>query len=71
MITETVTSDSLPEILADSEAVVAAIQSGKPLDPEIARRIHDRAERIREDVFQQHGLVDIGVPAIREFRDRR
>ena len=43
--------------------------AGKKLEPKIARRIHARAKRIRDEVFQKHGLLDIGVPAIREFRD--
>jgi hypothetical protein len=43
--------------------------TGKPLDPEIARRVHERARAIRDRVFRVHGLVDIAVPAIRELRD--
>jgi hypothetical protein len=26
-------------------------------------------DRIREEIFQKHGILDIGVPAIRELRD--
>jgi hypothetical protein len=42
--------------------------TGKPLDPDVARRVHERAQKIRARVFHTHGLVDIGVPAIRELR---
>jgi len=45
------------------------LTSGDPLDPEVARRIRERGDRIREEIFQKHGLQDIGVPAIRELRD--
>jgi hypothetical protein len=53
---------------SDEEAVIASFLTGKPLDPEIARRIHERAKAIRDRVYREHGLVDIGVPAIRELR---
>jgi hypothetical protein len=42
--------------------------TGRPLDAEILRRVQQRAEQIRQRIFREHGLVDIGVPAIRELR---
>jgi hypothetical protein len=60
------TSDT--DVQADEEAVIASFVTGQPLDPEVARRVHERAQRIRERVLRTHGLVDIGVPAIRELR---
>jgi hypothetical protein len=38
-------------------------------DGAILRRIHEEAERITQEVYLKHGLVDIAVPAIRELRD--
>ena len=61
-------SVNAPEALADKEAVMASFASGKPLDPEIAKRVRDRGRQIREEIYRQHGLLDIGVPAIRELR---
>ena len=58
-----------PDLLADTQAVIEHVVSGKRLDSEIARRVRERAERIREEIRQQHGVLDIGVPAIRELRD--
>ena len=55
-------------VQADEEAVMASFITGKPLDPEVARRVHERALKIRARVFNAHGLVNIGVPAIRELR---
>jgi hypothetical protein len=52
----------------ESQAVVDSLVTGKPIDPEIAKRIHEKAQKIRERVFREHGLEDIAVPAIREFR---
>jgi hypothetical protein len=49
-------------------AVVESLATGKPLDPAIARKIHEKARQIKERVFQEQGLLDLGVPAIREFR---
>jgi len=58
-----------PDLLADTQAILDHLVSGKLLDPEVARRVRERAERIREEIRQKHGVLDIGVPAIRELRD--
>jgi hypothetical protein len=42
--------------------------TGRPLRPDVLRRVQKRAEEIRQRIFREHGLVDIGVPAIRELR---
>jgi hypothetical protein len=57
-----------PQINADEEAVMESCLTGKPLDPEVARRVNERARQITEETFRKHGLVDIAVPAIRELR---
>ena len=54
---------------AESEAVVESLRTGEPIDAEIATRIHEKARRIRDRVFREHGLVDVAVPSIRELRD--
>jgi hypothetical protein len=58
-----------PEEIADAQAIIEHAMSGKSLAPEVARRVRERGARIREEVFRQHGLLDVGVPAIRELRD--
>ena len=57
-----------PYVESDERAVMETFLTGKPLDPDVARRVHERAQAIRERVYLEHGLVDIGVPAIRELR---
>jgi hypothetical protein len=57
------------ELLEDTRAIIERFASGKPLDPEVARRIRERGDRIREEVFREHGVLDMGTPAIRELRD--
>ena len=42
--------------------------SGKK-DLEFERRVQAEAKKIREEIFKKHGLLDIGVHAIRELRD--
>ena len=71
MITETNAAPARtlpPGVHPDVQAVADAVAAGRPVDPEVARRVHERAVRIRDQIFRTHGLLDIGVPAIRELR---
>jgi hypothetical protein len=68
MATAEINSPISPDALADAQAVIDHIISGKPLDPEVARRVRERAERIRQEILARHGVQDIGVPIIRELR---
>jgi hypothetical protein len=56
------------DVLADAEAVIDHLMRGKPLDSETRKRIRERAQKITEEIRQKYGVVDIGVPAIRELR---
>ncbi|HWY88558.1 MAG TPA: hypothetical protein VNX28_17735 [Gemmataceae bacterium] len=61
--------DTIPaELKADMEYAVQLAMSGRK-DPEFENRVHADADRIRKEIFMKHGLLDIGVPAIRELRD--
>jgi hypothetical protein len=62
------TEKALSQMDPDTRAIIEHAMYGKPLDPEVARRIHEKAERIKQEIFQKHGVLDIGVPAIRELR---
>jgi hypothetical protein len=57
-----------PDILADMQRAIELAMTGKR-DPEFEKRVQAEGQRIREEVFRKHGLVDIAVPAIRELRD--
>ncbi len=37
-------------------------------DPKVLQRITEEADRIRKRVLKKHGVLDIGVPAIRALR---
>jgi hypothetical protein len=43
---------------ADGEAVLRHAFHGEPLDPEIARRVHERALPIIEEIRRAHGEID-------------
>lgn len=52
---------------ADEEAVTQHLLTGKPLDPEVYRRV--RAEQITAALRQQHGDMNLAADLIREIRD--
>lgn len=49
------------------EAAQVACQAAR--DREIMKRAHERMLALREEIYRRNGLLDIGVPAIRELRD--
>jgi hypothetical protein len=54
---------------ADLEAVIEYAMTGKPLDPEVARRVRERSERATQEAFDKHGFLNVAVDLIREIRD--
>jgi hypothetical protein len=58
-----------PGIEADAQAVIEQVMSGKPVDPEAARRVHERAQQIRREILAKHGVLNVAVDLIRETRD--
>lgn len=68
----TETTNSYSEIMADlCEVCRQAAAGGVVRDPELLRRVEDRAEQIRNEIQAAHGLVDIGAELIREARETR
>lgn len=64
----TETSATLSEEAADNQAVIEHVMTGKPLDPEVARRIHERSDRVRQEILEKRGVQNIAVQLIREMR---
>ena len=62
--TETITQQQ-----ADEEAVHEHVRTGKPLDPEVYRRVRARAEKITAELRRQYGDMNISADLIREVRD--
>jgi hypothetical protein len=61
-------SPEAAELDADTKAVIEHALSGKPLDPAISKRLREQGEKLHQEIFQQNDLLDIAVPAVREFR---
>ncbi len=57
-----------PEFEADAQLVAECVAAKKPIPPEVRQRVQERATRIRQEVYEKHGRLDIGVAAIRELR---
>jgi hypothetical protein len=53
---------------ADAQAVLDHVVSGTPVEPQLAKRVRERAEAIRRQILATHGVQDIGVELIRELR---
>lgn len=50
------------------DAAIRHAQTGES-EPVFLQRIHDEAEKIKREVFEKHGLLNLGTPAIRDLRD--
>lgn len=55
---------------ADAQAVIEHAITGKPLDPDIARRVRERSEQATAALRRKHGTLNIAVGLIREVRDQ-
>ncbi|HEV2949230.1 MAG TPA: hypothetical protein VGX70_17785 [Gemmataceae bacterium] len=53
---------------SDAQAVLDHVVAGTKIDPELARRVRERAEAIRQQILANYGLQEIGVELIRELR---
>ncbi len=53
---------------ADREALAKALAERRPVDPEVRKRIHERAEAARQELARR-GFRDIAVDLIREGRE--
>jgi hypothetical protein len=63
------TSADAPQIQADEAAVTEHLLTGKPIDPEVYRRIRARAEQVTAQLRQRYGEMNLAVDLIRETRD--
>jgi hypothetical protein len=56
------------ELLAELRNA-AKFAVGSERDPQVMKMARARMLMMREQIYRNHGLLDIGVPAIRELRD--
>ena len=69
MSTEMKTTGIPTDILNDMQAVADAVASGHPVDPEVAKRIRERSEKVQEQLLHQYGVRQIAVGLIRQVRE--
>lgn len=65
----TETSPVPADALADIQAVADAAAAGTPVDPEVARRVRERSERVQAELLRRFGIREIAVDLIRQGRD--
>jgi hypothetical protein len=65
------TTPTMPALQSDpdGDAVIESIMTGRPLDPEIARRIEERADKITDELRRKYGTLNVAVDLVREVRD--
>lgn len=68
MSTETPPTVIPPALMAELQAAADLAARGVR-DPEAMRKASADMDRIREEIRQEHGVLDIGGPAIRDLRD--
>lgn len=54
---------------ADNQAVMEHVVSKRPIDPDVVRRVHERAEKVKAKI-RKRGITNIAVELIREARDQ-
>lgn len=57
------------ELMAELQRAADNAAKGIACDPEERKKAREEMDRIRESIRARHGILDIGVPAIRELRD--
>ena len=62
-------TEAKPSLDADMEALMERVLHGKPLPPDVYRRIREEGERITEEIRREQGTIEIAVDLIREIRD--
>jgi hypothetical protein len=69
MTTETEKRTGIPpDLMAELQAAAERAARGIR-DHEEMRKAAERMDRLSEEIRKRHGILDIGVPAIRELRD--
>ena len=58
-----------PDVMADLQAVADAIAAGRPVDPEVARRVRQRSQEVQDELVGKYGIREIAVDLIRQGRE--
>ncbi len=61
---------AVDQVEADRKEIDRLFSEGtRVTDPDLRRRIQERADRVRQEMFEKHGLTNIAAELIREVRD--
>lgn len=63
------TTETKPSLDPDTEAILERMTTGKPIEPEVYRRIQERGDKITEEIRKKNGTLEIAVDLIRETRN--
>ena len=66
---QNVDMNTIEIISTEGDAIIEHVLSGKPLDPELARRIRERSEHATEELRRKYGTLDVAVGLIRDVRE--
>jgi len=65
----TESSTDTAQVQTDEAAVTEHLLTGKPLDPEVYRRVRARAEQVTAQLRQRNGDMNFAIDLIRDIRD--
>lgn len=58
-----------PDVLNDMQAVADAAAASRPVDPEVAKRVRERSEKVQDQLQRRYGVREIAVDLIRQGRE--
>jgi hypothetical protein len=58
------------DVQADLDEVIRQTAAyGRVVDPELLRRIAERSAKVRQEILEKHGVLNVAVDLIREGRE--
>ena len=67
---KTIDSPSYTQEQADRQEIMRLVSEGKRVnDPELRKRVRERAEKVRHGIFEKFGMVEWAVDMVRDARD--
>ncbi len=69
MDTPETTNATPQDVRDDMQAVADALAAGRPVPPDVARRVRERSEKVQEQLLRRYGVREIAVDLIRQGRE--
>ncbi len=69
MDTPETTNATPQDVRDDMQAVADALVAGRPVPPDVARRVRERSEKVQEQLLRRYGVREIAVDLIRQGRE--